>query len=239
MISYNKVELVENLQDFFEDYYPQHSPMLEKAVRIAGIAHEGQVRRGVVEHEYIIHPLRVANNLINYGVMDHRIIVAGLLHDVIEDGGRNYLEHIGEKYVSEFDAREKISQCVQNNFGNEILRIVSVVSNPYHSNREREQLGADYLLDEYFSHIGDVVCGSPEALLVKISDYIDNAGGISGVGEDRAVKLAGKYFPVAGILLDGLDRNHEALGELIPEVNVHYLEDVLSDIRKVLSVIVH
>ena len=56
--------------------------LIKKAYYIAYQAHKGQKRRS--GEDYIIHPVEVAIILANYG-MDTETIVAGILHDVVED----------------------------------------------------------------------------------------------------------------------------------------------------------
>ena len=56
--------------------------LIEKAYKFAEAAHQGQVRRS--GEPYIIHPIAVAYKLVEFG-MDTPSVVAGLLHDVIED----------------------------------------------------------------------------------------------------------------------------------------------------------
>lgn len=59
--------------------------MLEKAVRLAFEKHEGQVRKGT-NIPYIVHPMEVMKLLKEMNA-DDNLLVAGLLHDVVEDAG--------------------------------------------------------------------------------------------------------------------------------------------------------
>jgi (p)ppGpp synthase/HD superfamily hydrolase len=53
-------------------------------------AHLGQTRKGTTI-PYLVHPLDVANVLSNISAPAH-VVIAGLLHDVIEDGGKSLSE---------------------------------------------------------------------------------------------------------------------------------------------------
>ena len=56
--------------------------IIDKAFETANSYHNGQLRRS--GEPYIIHPIAVANILVDLG-MDYQSIVAALLHDVVED----------------------------------------------------------------------------------------------------------------------------------------------------------
>lgn len=58
--------------------------MIEKAIKYATKAHEGQKRKGGKDVPYITHPLAVAEILKSHGATAETII-AGILHDVVED----------------------------------------------------------------------------------------------------------------------------------------------------------
>ena len=76
-------ELYEVLIQAIRKYHPSDdTTMVEKAYRIARRMHEGQLRKS--GEPYIIHPLRVAIILAELQ-MDKEAIVAGILHDVVED----------------------------------------------------------------------------------------------------------------------------------------------------------
>ena len=57
---------------------------IERAIALAHQAHATQVRKGDGETPYIVHPVTVALILSRFTV-EEDVIVAGLLHDVLED----------------------------------------------------------------------------------------------------------------------------------------------------------
>ena len=61
------------------------TPRFTKAIALAAAAHEGQARKGT-QIPYIMHPVAVAGLIARYGG-DEDQQIAGLLHDVLEDGG--------------------------------------------------------------------------------------------------------------------------------------------------------
>ena len=76
-------ELYQELVQCVKKYHPSDDiTMIEKAYRIAGEAHRDQRRKS--GEPYIIHPLNVAIILAQLE-LDKETIVAGILHDVVED----------------------------------------------------------------------------------------------------------------------------------------------------------
>ncbi len=76
-------ELYRDLVEKIKAYHPSDDfSLIEKAYKVADKAHEGQVRKS--GEPYIMHPICVAIILAELE-MDKETIIAGLLHDVIED----------------------------------------------------------------------------------------------------------------------------------------------------------
>ena len=66
------------------------------AVSLAATAHAKQVRKET-DIPYIAHPLGVASLVLEFGG-DEEQAMAGLLHDVTEDGGPQFIEPIREQF---------------------------------------------------------------------------------------------------------------------------------------------
>ncbi len=79
----NPEALYQGLVKIVESYHPSADiSMIEKAYQVADLAHKNQFRKS--GEPYIIHPLCVAIILAELE-LDKETIVAGLLHDVVED----------------------------------------------------------------------------------------------------------------------------------------------------------
>lgn len=78
------------------------NPKIDLAIKFAIKAHKGQLRKTDKELPYIYHPLNVGFILKSAGFSDD-VVVAGILHDVIEDCGvtmDELTELFGEKVSS-------------------------------------------------------------------------------------------------------------------------------------------
>ena len=71
------------------------SSAVEEAITYANECHKGDFRKGT-DTPYIVHPLEVAQILTSVKA-DYNLIIAGLLHDVVEDAGVT-IKTIEEKY---------------------------------------------------------------------------------------------------------------------------------------------
>ena len=125
----------------------------EKALKaLKLVINEMNAENGFARHDgshYYHHLVDVAQILINFGVRDENIIIAGLLHDYIED-----VEGVTEKLIESM-------------FNKEVANMVKLLTKNktinYHENKKEMQR----YLDKIFENEG--------AALVKVADRIHNA----------------------------------------------------------------
>ncbi|MGH7267067.1 MAG: HD domain-containing protein [Candidatus Rokuibacteriota bacterium] len=118
----------------------------ERAIAAAIQAHEGQTRKGDREMPYVVHPVTVALILSRY-TDDEDTIIAGLLHDVLEDTALP-------------------AERIQREFGPKVLGMVRDVTEP-----ALPGLSWDTRTARYLRHLEAAPRGS---LLVASADKIAN-----------------------------------------------------------------
>jgi (p)ppGpp synthase/HD superfamily hydrolase len=122
-----------------------YSPVIERAMRVSIAAHDGQLRKGTEGVPYVVHPMHVAMMLARWG-LEEDVIVAGLLHDVVED--------------CEAWTRERVQQ----EFGAHVASIVAQLTEDKSLTWEERKRRA----------VEDVPHMSPEAASVKAVDKLHN-----------------------------------------------------------------
>ncbi|MCH7529953.1 bifunctional (p)ppGpp synthetase/guanosine-3',5'-bis(diphosphate) 3'-pyrophosphohydrolase [Patescibacteria group bacterium] len=125
------------------------TPKIEKAIIKAAVLHRGQSRKGEVVYPYITHLYSVAIILSNY-TDDEDVIVAGLLHDAIED----------TKYTPD---------KLENDFGKKVREIVLGVTENY-SNENKKNSWKERK-EKYAANLHGA---SDESVLVSAADKIHN-----------------------------------------------------------------
>ena len=122
-----------------------YSVLVDRALAVALEAHAGQVRKDALGTPYVTHPLHVALLLARAG-LDEDVVVAGLLHDVVEDCEDWSIERI------------------ESEFGPHVGAIVGQLTEDKSKSWEhRKRAGI-----EHIAHM------SPEAASVKACDKLHN-----------------------------------------------------------------
>ncbi len=131
-----------------------YSPMLYDAIELSARAHHNQVRKGT-EIPYIVHPLAVATLLHPLAVATllirtgspEPLVIAALLHDVVEDTPLNIQE-------------------IRSRFGLKVADLVTALSEPDKKApwEDRKAHTIDYLEN----HADD------DVLMVSLADKLDN-----------------------------------------------------------------
>lgn len=137
-----------------------YSDVINHALAFAAKHHDRQVRKGT-KLPYLTHPANVAIILTRYG-RDDGTVVAGILHDVIED------------CVRDGYSREMLEQRVGDKFGGNVLETVLAVTYRRHDDSGVELSGDDRKTD-YLERLAQA---SESAWWVCAADKIHNASSI-------------------------------------------------------------
>jgi (p)ppGpp synthase/HD superfamily hydrolase len=137
-----------------------YSDVINHALAFAAKHHDRQVRKGT-RLPYLTHPANVALILTRYG-RDTNTVVAGILHDVIED------------CVRDGYSREMLEQRIGDKFGAKVLDTVLAVTYRRNDDDGVELSGDDRKID-YLERLSGA---SEEARWVCAADKIHNASSI-------------------------------------------------------------
>jgi len=137
-----------------------YSDVINHALAFAAKHHDRQVRKGT-KLPYLTHPANVAIILTRYG-RDTEIIVAGILHDVIED------------CVRDGYTRQMLEQRIGDKFGANVLETALAVTYRRHDDDGVELSGDDRRAD----YLERLAGASEEARWVCAADKLHNAASI-------------------------------------------------------------
>ena len=150
---------------------PQLSDRLQKAINLASKLHFGQVRKGD-GLPYVSHPFSVAWILSNY-TKDEDIIIAGLLHDVLEDVAGYYHGDL------------------EKDFGPVVADIVKELSEDKNPNVESDDKATwEYRKKKYLK---DLEHHSKGALMVCAADKIHNLQAMINAYREQGETLSDKF----------------------------------------------
>ncbi len=144
------------------------TPKIQAAINLASRLHAGQVRKGDSTLPYISHPFSVAWILSNY-TDDEDIIIAALLHDVLED-------------VPDFYYADLIKATSER-----VAQIVKGVSEDKNPNIESD--GASTWLERKQKYLDALEEDSDEALMVCAADKIHNLNSMINAYQEQGEAL--------------------------------------------------
>ena len=198
-------ELYQRLISHVRKYHPSDDiSMIEKAYRTASEAHKEQIRKS--GEPYIIHPLNVAIILAELE-LDKETIVAGLLHDVVED------TIMTEEDLQRDTKLEKIP-----------------LSAGAHQSDEKLEMQAENLRKMFLAMAKDI-----RVILIKLADRLHNMRTLKYKSQESRQRIAREtleiFCPIAQRL--GISRMKTELDDL----SLKYLEpEVYYDLVDKISV---
>ncbi|MFC4605854.1 HD domain-containing protein [Rhodococcus kronopolitis] len=179
--------------------------VLRPAIEVAAYVHRTQTRPGNATRPvepYIAHPLRNTLRLIRYGCTDAPTLVAAVLHDTVEDHAADLITLFDGPPDAGLDAaalQDRALTLLADQFGGEVAGIVKAVTNP----PKPAGLPVEEKNRGYVDHVESVI-GDPKVYLVKLADYVDNAGSVQYIADDgRRERLSRKYRPLVEIFRSG------------------------------------
>ena len=212
--------LYQELITSVQKYHPSTDiSLIEKAYRIAEKAHEGQVRKS--GEPYIIHPLCVAIILADLE-MDKETIVAGLLHDVLEDTiltEQQLVEEFSEDVLLLVDGVTKLQH----------LHLTDRKNNEKEKSAERLEMQAENLRKMFLAMAKDI-----RVIMIKLADRLHNMRTLKYQPRESQIRIAREtqeiYCPLAQRLgiskikieLDDLSLKYlepEAYYDLVRQIN--------------------
>nr|QLK01478.1 HD domain-containing protein [Micromonospora carbonacea] len=181
---------------------------LTAALDLAAELHRDDRR---VREPYLNHLLRVAIRMMHhYQVRDADVIVAGLLHDTVEDhpaelaGGHRAGAAAGD------DSTAPALATLAARFGPRVARLVAAVTNPaYDPDRDRHT--------QYREHVAASLDREPWARVIKVSDFTDNGVGLIHTVGPKVFSLATKYRPLVPVLRELIARPDTPLAPTVKE----------------------
>ncbi|MBQ1043592.1 MULTISPECIES: HD domain-containing protein [unclassified Micromonospora] len=178
---------------------------LTEALDLAADLHRDDRR---VREPYLNHLLRVSIRLMHhYQVRDVDVIVAGLLHDAVED---HPAELAGLDAGTGADATPAALAVLSDRFGARVARLVAAVTNPqYDPGRDRDE--------QYREHVAASLEREPWARVIKVSDFTDNGVGVIHTVGPKVARAAAKYRPLVPVFRDLVARPDTPLSAPVKE----------------------
>lgn len=166
-----------------EHYLENQVELLSKAIDFATQAHAGQKRAS--GEPYISHPLTVANTLIEWG-MDIDSVVAGVLHDTVEDADVTLDE-------------------IKNSFNEDIASLVDGTTKVSQARSGMKDL-SNYLpqTKDNLSKLLIALGKDIRVLIIKLADRLHNLNTLQYLSNEKQIKVARESLEVFAPMADRL-----------------------------------
>lgn len=193
-----KRELLEHAKPHYED---DQLLELEHAIDFATEAHAGQKRKS--GEPYIIHPLAVADTLIEWG-MDVDTVLAGVLHDTVED-------------------TDATLETIENLFGRDVAFLVDGVTKVSQARAGMRNLES-YLpqTKDNLSKLLIAVGQDVRVIIIKLADRLHNLSTLQYMPPEKQVKIARESLDVFAPMADRLGMGRIRMQ--IEELAFNYLD---------------
>ena len=199
--SYNDEETEMLSRDLLEKFKNPSSELLS-ALELSKFLHREQFRTNFdgTRSLYSTHPLRVA---LRASILtgDEELVIAGLLHDTVEDCSNSFVKDMvsATSMGLNIALEAELSYFLDSIFSQRVMKVVQGLTVPYviEAVTDRTERHKQYAI-----HVLESVRSDVDVLIIKVCDFIDNAGGVTKFGEDSkhyvlAQRLAKKYLPLA------------------------------------------
>lgn len=193
------------------------TPKIEQAIVRATVLHQSQKRK-VSGVPYIVHPYAVAFLLAHY-TDDEDVIIAGLMHDALED------------------VPEYTEAMLREEFGERAFRIVKEVTEDYLQGGQGKRLAQDSASwrQRKAGYIENLKNDSQEALLVATADKIHNMRGLIDEYRVHGESVWEKFRRPGSDLLWFYQTAAEAIGERLEHPLVDEMRRILADLEAIAS----
>ncbi|MDL2327977.1 HD domain-containing protein, partial [Ruminococcaceae bacterium OttesenSCG-928-A11] len=184
-----------------EVYTPSQVKKLLKAINFATKSHEG-VKRATGD-DYITHPLTVASYLIDWN-MDLDSVIAGLLHDVMED----------------CDVKMSV---IKDMFGEEVLRLVDGVTKLGKVRKGMKDI--DLYLPQTKDNLTKLLIATGvdiRVIIIKLADRLHNLQTLFALSPAKQRKIAKESLDVFAPLADRMNMGRVRVQ--IEELSFSYLD---------------
>ena len=205
-----------------------------EALNMAAKWHKKQTRIAGpdgLREPYINHPLRNVIRANHWGVRDGELLVAVLLHDVVEDCAHRI---VGQKKevsaVGMTKQREEALDVLAEMFSTRVADCVEAVTNPVWGEDVSREVSRDVYIDHLFNVLRD-----GDVFVVKFSDFVDNAGSLDASFDEGKLEMFEHLYLKYGRAYGVFAARLEGMG--FSPVVVRGMRDSLEDVGRSLSVV--